>query len=154
MTVFPSQPFPPDSEQSQCLALCLAPPPEASAKGGVISLSPSYPLIPSYLAPNLSTPLCPSTTMSALLNLGGTSLQSHKELDHLKTDKWVNLQLNIRIVRDQILIKLRARKFELAGLDRADTGCKLDHRMKEHVEMAMKSRVSGVQGALKRYEEI
>ncbi|KAF9508425.1 hypothetical protein BS47DRAFT_1373667 [Hydnum rufescens UP504] len=79
---------------------------------------------------------------------------SHKELDHLKTDKWVNLQLNIRIVRDQILIKLRARKFELVGLDCADTGCELDHRMKEHVEKAMKSRVSGVQGALKRYEEI
>ncbi|KAF9518039.1 hypothetical protein BS47DRAFT_1359086 [Hydnum rufescens UP504] len=63
-----------NSEQSQCLALCLAPPPEASAKGGVISLSPSYPLIPSYLAPNLSTLLCPSMTMSALLNMGGTSL--------------------------------------------------------------------------------
>ncbi|KAF9520254.1 hypothetical protein BS47DRAFT_1357485 [Hydnum rufescens UP504] len=57
---------------------------------------------------------------------------SHKELDHLKTDKW----------------------FELAVLDHADTGHKLDHRMKEHVEKAMKSRVSGVQGALKRYEEI
>ncbi|KAF9517743.1 hypothetical protein BS47DRAFT_1359507 [Hydnum rufescens UP504] len=74
---------------------------------------------------------------------------SHKELDHLKTDKWVNLQLNIHIVRDQILIKLRAWKFELAGLDHADTGCELDHRMKEHVEKAMKSWVSGVQGALK-----
>ncbi|KAF9515408.1 hypothetical protein BS47DRAFT_1391578 [Hydnum rufescens UP504] len=79
---------------------------------------------------------------------------SHKELDHLKTDKWVNLQLNIHVVRDQILIKLRAWKFELAGLDRADTGRELDHRRKEHVEKAMKSRVSGVQGALKRYEEI
>ncbi|KAF9516404.1 hypothetical protein BS47DRAFT_1360420 [Hydnum rufescens UP504] len=79
---------------------------------------------------------------------------SHKELDCLKTDKWVNLQLNICIVRDQILIKLRARKFELAGLDRADTGHELDHSMKEHVEKAMKSWVSGVQGALKRYEEI
>ncbi|KAF9503781.1 hypothetical protein BS47DRAFT_1369276 [Hydnum rufescens UP504] len=79
---------------------------------------------------------------------------SHKELDRLKTDKWVNLQLNICVVRDQILIKLRVRKFELAGLDCADTGRELDHRMKEHVEKAMKSRVSGVQGALKRYEEI
>ncbi|KAF9519579.1 hypothetical protein BS47DRAFT_1388124 [Hydnum rufescens UP504] len=42
-------------------------------------------------------------------------------LDRLKTDKWVNLQLNICVVQDQILIKLQARKFELAGLDRADT---------------------------------
>ncbi|KAF9509270.1 hypothetical protein BS47DRAFT_1397058 [Hydnum rufescens UP504] len=57
-------------------------------------------------------------------------------------------------IKNQILIKLRARKFELAGLDCADTGHELDHRMKEHVEKAMKSWVSGVQGALKRYEEI
>ncbi|KAF9508765.1 hypothetical protein BS47DRAFT_1397479 [Hydnum rufescens UP504] len=64
---------------------------------------------------------------------------SHKELDRLKTDKWVNLQLNICIVRDQILIKLRAQKFELAGLDHADTGHELDHQVKEHVEKAMKS---------------
>jgi hypothetical protein len=52
---------------------------------------------------------------------------SHKELDRLKTDKWVNLQLNIHIVQDQLLTKLRARKFELAGVDRADTGHELDH---------------------------
>ncbi|KAF9506746.1 hypothetical protein BS47DRAFT_381061 [Hydnum rufescens UP504] len=61
--------------QSQCLALCAAPPPKASAEGGVITLSPSSPLIPSHPAPNLLTLLCPSTTTSALLNLGGTSLQ-------------------------------------------------------------------------------
>ncbi|KAF9511223.1 hypothetical protein BS47DRAFT_1364043 [Hydnum rufescens UP504] len=73
---------------------------------------------------------------------------SHKELDRLKTDKWVNLQLNIHVVRDQILIKLRAWKFELAGLDHADTGHELDHRMKEHVEKAMKSRVSGGKGSV------
>ncbi|KAF9503257.1 hypothetical protein BS47DRAFT_1402585 [Hydnum rufescens UP504] len=66
---------------------------------------------------------------------------SHKELDHLKTDKWVNLQLNIRVVQDQILIKLQAQKFKLAGLDHADTGCELDHQMKEHVEKAMKSQL-------------
>ncbi|KAF9515490.1 hypothetical protein BS47DRAFT_1447965 [Hydnum rufescens UP504] len=54
--------------------MCAAPPPKASAKGGVIALSPSYPLIPSHLAPHLSTSLCPSTTTSALLNPGGTSL--------------------------------------------------------------------------------
>ncbi|KAF9505723.1 hypothetical protein BS47DRAFT_1367867 [Hydnum rufescens UP504] len=59
-----------NSEQSQCLALCLAPPPEASAKGGVIILPSPSPTS----APHLLTSLCPSTTMSALLNLGGTSL--------------------------------------------------------------------------------
>ncbi|KAF9503542.1 hypothetical protein BS47DRAFT_1369458 [Hydnum rufescens UP504] len=63
-----------ESRQSQCLALCAAPLPKASAEGSVITLSPSYPPIPSHLAPHLSTPLCPSTTTSALLNLGGTSL--------------------------------------------------------------------------------
>ncbi|KAF9509187.1 hypothetical protein BS47DRAFT_1365454 [Hydnum rufescens UP504] len=59
-----------NSEQSQCLALCLAPPPEASAKGGVIILPSPSPTS----APHLLTSLCPSTTTSALLNPGGTSL--------------------------------------------------------------------------------
>jgi len=80
--------------------------------------------------------------------------KSHKELERLKTDRWVNLQLNIRVARDQILAKLRARKFELAGLERADTSRQLDHRTKEHVEKAMKGRVSGIQATLKRYEDI
>ncbi|KAF9503233.1 hypothetical protein BS47DRAFT_1402606 [Hydnum rufescens UP504] len=69
----PSHSFPLDPERSQCLALCPAPLPKASAEGSVITSS-SCSLIPSHLAPNLSTPLCPSTTTSALLNLGGTSL--------------------------------------------------------------------------------
>lgn len=83
-----------------------------------------------------------------------SDLTSHKELEKLKKNKWVNLQLNIRVVRDQILMKLRARKFELAGIERADTSRELDHRTKEHVEKAMRGRVSGIRAALKRYEEI
>jgi hypothetical protein len=66
--------------------------------------------------------------------------KSHKELEQLKTNKWINLQLNIRVVRDQLLTKLRAWKFELAGL--------------EHVEKAMKGCVSGIQATLKWYEDI
>lgn len=80
--------------------------------------------------------------------------KSHKELERLKTNRWINLQLNIRVVRDQLLMKLRARKFELAGLERADTSRQLDHKTKEHVEKAMKGRVSGIQATLKRYEDI
>jgi hypothetical protein len=44
---------------------------------------------------------------------------SAKKLASLKKDKWINLQLNIRVVRDQLIKKLRARKFELANLERA-----------------------------------
>jgi hypothetical protein len=83
-----------------------------------------------------------------------SDLTLHKELESLKKNKWVNLQLNIRVVRDQILMKLRARKFELAGLERVDTSRELDHGIKEHVEKAMKGRVSGIRAALRRYEEI
>ncbi|KAF9505135.1 hypothetical protein BS47DRAFT_1400699 [Hydnum rufescens UP504] len=80
--------------------------------------------------------------------------KSHKELEWLKTNKWINLQLNIRVVRDQLLMKLRACKFELAGLEHADTSCQLDHKTKEHVEKAMKGHVSGIQATLKCYEDI
>ncbi|KAF9505366.1 hypothetical protein BS47DRAFT_1400446 [Hydnum rufescens UP504] len=65
--------------------------------------------------------------------------KSHKELEWLKTNKWINLQLNIRVVRDQLLMKLRACKFELVGLEHADTSRQLDHKTKEHVEKAMKA---------------
>ncbi|KAF9511418.1 hypothetical protein BS47DRAFT_1363798 [Hydnum rufescens UP504] len=78
--------------------------------------------------------------------------KSHKELEQLKTNKWINLQLNVQVVRDQLLMKLR--KFELAGLEHADTSRQLDHKTKEHVEKAMKGRVSGIQATLKRYEDI
>ncbi|KAF9509727.1 hypothetical protein BS47DRAFT_1365024 [Hydnum rufescens UP504] len=71
MTSLPSQPFPLGSEQSQCLALCPAPLSKASAEGSVITLSP--PILP-YPTPFPVDLLCPSMTMSALLNLGGTSL--------------------------------------------------------------------------------
>jgi hypothetical protein len=44
---------------------------------------------------------------------------SADKLVNLKKDKWINLQLNIRVLRDQLITKLRARKFELANLERA-----------------------------------
>ncbi|KAF9507531.1 hypothetical protein BS47DRAFT_1366589 [Hydnum rufescens UP504] len=72
--------------------------------------------------------------------------KSHKELEQLKTNKWINLQLNIRVVRDQLLMKLRACKFELVGLERADTSHQLDHKTKEHVEKAMKGHMMKLRG--------
>ncbi|KAF9504212.1 hypothetical protein BS47DRAFT_1368953 [Hydnum rufescens UP504] len=75
--------------------------------------------------------------------------KSHKELEWLKTNKWINLQLNVQVVRDQLLMKLHACKFELAGLEHADTSHQLDHKTKEHVEKAMKGQVSGIQATLK-----
>jgi hypothetical protein len=40
-------------------------------------------------------------------------------LESLRRNKWLNLQLSLRVLKDQIVSKLRARKFELANLDRA-----------------------------------
>ena len=58
------------------------------------------------------------------------------------------------MVRDQLLMKLQAQKFELTGLERADASRQLDHSTKEHVEKAMKGHVSGIQATLKHYEDI
>jgi hypothetical protein len=46
---------------------------------------------------------------------------SADKLANLKKDKWINLQLNMRVLRDQLITKLRARKFELSHLERAHT---------------------------------
>ncbi|KAF9513561.1 hypothetical protein BS47DRAFT_1362290 [Hydnum rufescens UP504] len=76
MTPTPSQPFLLCPGQSQCLALFAAPPPEASAKGGVIPLLP------------ISTPSPVNSTLSKYDNkcppeLGGTLLQHWQPCQHL-----------------------------------------------------------------------
>ena len=63
-----------NTQQSQCLALCLVPPPEASAKGGRITLSPPSPISPNPPLSQVNFTLSKSDT-SALLDLGGTLLQ-------------------------------------------------------------------------------
>jgi hypothetical protein len=40
-------------------------------------------------------------------------------LANLKKDKWINLQLNIHVLHDQLITKLHARKFKLANLEHA-----------------------------------
>jgi len=75
------------------------------------------------------------------------------ELKKLKSDKWVNTQLNLRVLREQLLKKLRARKFELATLDRANSSRILDQRTKAHVEKAVKHRSGGVEATVRKYNE-
>jgi hypothetical protein len=74
-----------------------------------------------------------------------------ERLGRLKRDKWITLQLNLRVLREQLLGKLRARKFELATLDRTHSTRILDQRTKAHVETAVKSRASGIEATMKKY---
>jgi hypothetical protein len=94
---------------------------------------------------------------------------SADRLTSLKKDKWINLQLNIRVLRDQLLAKLRARKFELANLERAYTSRAMgmsifinervisrtnrseDQKTKAHVDKAVKHRAPGVEATLNKY---
>lgn len=50
---------------------------------------------------------------------------SFKSLEEMKHSPWINAQLNLRVLRAQLVTKLRARKFELSSLDRAHTNRKL-----------------------------
>ncbi|KAF9514362.1 hypothetical protein BS47DRAFT_1361743 [Hydnum rufescens UP504] len=59
-----------------------------------------------------------------------------KEAIWLKKDKWVNIQLNLCALHEQLLKKLRARKFELATLDHTNSSHILDQKTKAHVEKA------------------
>ncbi|KAF9503164.1 hypothetical protein BS47DRAFT_1369746 [Hydnum rufescens UP504] len=57
-----------------------------------------------------------------------TNHVSASELNRLKKDKWVNIQLNLHALCEQLLKKLRARKFELATLDHTNLSCILDQK--------------------------
>jgi hypothetical protein len=83
-----------------------------------------------------------------------TDFKSFKDLQRLKKNAWLNKQLNIRIVLDQLLVKLRARKFELANLDRGHTSRELDNQHRDHIEKATKGRERGIQGTIKAYERL
>ncbi|KAF9518051.1 hypothetical protein BS47DRAFT_1359098 [Hydnum rufescens UP504] len=72
-----------------------------------------------------------------------------KEAIQLKKDKWVNIQLNLHALREQLLKKLRARKFELATLDRANLSRILDQKTKAHVKKAVKNQSGGMMLLLK-----
>jgi Kyakuja-Dileera-Zisupton transposase/CxC1 like cysteine cluster associated with KDZ transposases len=74
-----------------------------------------------------------------------------QKLSKLKRDKWIALQLNLRVLREQLVRKLRARKFELATLDRTHSTRILDQKTKAHVEKAVKHRSSGVEATMNKY---
>jgi hypothetical protein len=51
-------------------------------------------------------------------------LEDHTSADclaNLKKDKWINLQLNLCVLHDQLITKLHACKFELANLEHANS---------------------------------
>lgn len=83
-----------------------------------------------------------------------TDFKSFKDLQRLKKSAWLNKQLNIRIVVDQLLVKLRARKFELANLDRGHTSRELDNQHRDHIEKATKGRERGIHATIKAYERL
>jgi hypothetical protein len=74
-----------------------------------------------------------------------------QKLSKLKKDKWITLQLNLRVLREQLVRKLRARKFELATLDRTHSTRILDQKTKAHVENAVKHRSSGIEATMNKY---
>ncbi|KAF9514320.1 hypothetical protein BS47DRAFT_1392590 [Hydnum rufescens UP504] len=74
-----------------------------------------------------------------------------QKLSKLKKDKWITLQLNLHVLREQLLQKLREQKFELATLDHTHSTRILDQKMKAHVEKAVKHCSSGIEGTMKKY---
>ncbi|KAF9520670.1 hypothetical protein BS47DRAFT_1357464 [Hydnum rufescens UP504] len=80
-----------------------------------------------------------------------TDCASASELNRLKKDKWVNIQLNLHALHEQLLKKLRARKFKLATLDCANLRCILDQKTKAHVKKAVKNQSGGIEATVKKY---
>ncbi|KAF9509256.1 hypothetical protein BS47DRAFT_1397043 [Hydnum rufescens UP504] len=81
-------------------------------------------------------------------------LEDHASADrlaNLKKDKWINLQLNIHVLHDQLITKLRARKFELANLECAHASRAMDQKTKSHVEKAVKQHAPGIEATVHKY---
>ncbi|KAF9508083.1 hypothetical protein BS47DRAFT_1398056 [Hydnum rufescens UP504] len=72
-----------------------------------------------------------------------TDFKSFKDFQRLKKSAWLNKQLNIHVVLDQLLVKLCACKFELANLDRGHTSRELDNQHQDHIEKATKGANMG-----------
>ncbi|KAF9512853.1 hypothetical protein BS47DRAFT_1362883 [Hydnum rufescens UP504] len=89
-------------------------------------------------------------------SVGGQALcEEWKEradcLANLKKDKWINLQLNIRVLHDQLITKLHACKFELANLEHAHANWAMDQKTKSHVEKAVKQCAPGIKATVHKY---
>ncbi|KAF9520243.1 hypothetical protein BS47DRAFT_1287587, partial [Hydnum rufescens UP504] len=72
-------------------------------------------------------------------------------LANLKKDKWINLQLNICVLHDQLITKLCAHKFELANLERAHASQAMDQKTKSHVKKAVKQHAPGIEATVHKY---
>lgn len=94
-----------------------------------------------------------ATIRKKTAHLRTNDLRSFQFLESLKKNKWINLQLNVRVLCDQLITKLRARKFELASLERAHTSRILDEQTRGHVEKAVKDCAPSIQATLRKYNE-
>ncbi|KAF8334705.1 uncharacterized protein EI90DRAFT_2914624 [Cantharellus anzutake] len=90
-----------------------------------------------------------ATNMHKLGAQGDATLE---ELERLKKDEWTNELINFRVLRDQLIRKLRSRRFELSVLDHSKA-CTIDQNVKAHVEKAAKSRLSAIDITLQKYNE-
>ncbi|KAF9516738.1 hypothetical protein BS47DRAFT_1360174 [Hydnum rufescens UP504] len=72
-------------------------------------------------------------------------------LANLKKEKWINLQLNIHVLHDQLITKLHAHKFELANLEHAHASQVMDQKTKSHVEKAVKQHAPGIKATVHKY---
>ncbi|KAF9511788.1 hypothetical protein BS47DRAFT_1363554 [Hydnum rufescens UP504] len=81
-------------------------------------------------------------------------LEDHALADclvNLKKDKWINLQLNIHVLHDQLITKLCAHKFELANLEHAHASQAMDQKTKSHVEKVVKQHAPGIEATVHKY---
>ncbi|KAF8326594.1 uncharacterized protein EI90DRAFT_2929882 [Cantharellus anzutake] len=78
---------------------------------------------------------------------------THEELKKAEKDVWANGFLNLRVLRDQLLRKLRARKQELQRLDQSHGGRVADQSLRDHVDKAVSRRSAGVDATLKKYND-
>ncbi|KAF9514330.1 hypothetical protein BS47DRAFT_1361837 [Hydnum rufescens UP504] len=81
-------------------------------------------------------------------------LEDRASADHLanlKKDKWINLQLNICVLHDQLITKLCAHKFELANLEHAHASWAMDQKTKSHVKKAVKQHAPGIKATVHKY---
>ncbi|KAF8339508.1 uncharacterized protein EI90DRAFT_3012532 [Cantharellus anzutake] len=90
---------------------------------------------------------------SETVSLQSTRPMDFSELQKLKMDKWTNEMLNLHVIKDQLLHKLRARKAELSVLDQTHAAWALDQSMKAHVKKAVNRHSSGIESTLSKYND-
>ncbi|KAF8335490.1 uncharacterized protein EI90DRAFT_3014711 [Cantharellus anzutake] len=82
-----------------------------------------------------------------------TSPSMVTNLESLRHDKWLNFQLNLHILKDQIVSKLHAWKFELANLDHAYHSHMLDQKTQDQAGRAIRHHEPGIMATVKHYNK-